>query len=349
MSRYMKAIVKGEAAAGALELREVIVPAVPDDYVLVKMKKTAICGTDIHIYNWDAWAQRTIKTPQIVGHEFVGVVVEIGKLVNNCKVGDLVSGEGHIVCHKCRHCITGDPHLCRQTIGIGVNMDGVFAEYQAIPASNIWICDPKINENVLSVMDPLGNAVHTALTFPVMGEDVLITGAGPIGLMSIPIVKRAGARSIVVTDVNPKRLEMAMALGATATVDVRMQTITDVMKSIPYFKEGFDVGLEMSGNASAFSDMVDNMANGGKIAMLGIISNDTRINWDKVIFNSLTLTGIYGRQMYDTWYKMAALLQVGLDKDIEPIITHNFKYTDFQAAFELMASGASGKVILDWE
>ena len=341
----MKAVVKNAPEPGGLVLADVAVPALADDQVLVKIKKTAVCGTDIHIYNWDAWAQRTISVPQVIGHEFVGEAVKTGKNVSNVKVGQLVSGEGHIVCGTCRHCITGNVHWCRQTKGIGVNMDGVFSEYVAFPASNIWVCDRSIDMDVLSILDPLGNALHTALSFKLVGEDVLITGAGPIGLMSVPIVKRAGARYIVVTDVNPARLEMAKRLGATHVIDVRESKISKVGSMV----EGYDVGLEMSGNARAFADMVEAMANGGKIAVLGIVPADTNINWDKVVFGCLTLKGIYGREMYDTWYKMTALLQSGLDKEIATIITHRFDYRDFQQAFELMASGKSGKVILNWE
>jgi len=344
----MKAIVKKTPEPGGLTLTNVPTPTPNETQVLVKIKKTAICGTDIHIYNWDAWAKKTIKTPQIIGHEFVGVVEAVGSQVTNVKPGQLVSGEGHIVCGKCRHCITGHPHLCRQTIGIGVNMDGVFAEYAVIPCENIWICDENIAEDILSILDPLGNATHSALSFNVLGEDVLITGAGPIGLMSIPIIKRAGARNIVVTDINPTRLEMAKDLGATKTVDVRFEKLADVVADLNSMKEGFDIGLEMSGNGTAFSDMIDNMANGGKIAILGILPDDTKADWSKIIFNSLTLKGIYGRQMYDTWYRMSALLQSGLEKDIAKIITHHFDYQDYQAAFELIGSGMSGKVVLNW-
>ena len=344
----MKAIVKQEPRYGGLALLDVPVPAVGGYDVLIKMERTAICGTDIHIYTWDDWAQRTIKTPQIVGHEFVGRVKEVGKHVKNVKVGNLVSGEGHIVCKKCRHCITGKEHLCRQTIGIGVNIDGVFAEYAVIPASNVWVCDESIDHDVLSVLDPLGNAVHTALSFSLTGEDVLITGAGPIGLMSIPVVKRSGARNIVVTDVNPKRLEMAKELGATVVVDVTKEKLSDVMKSIKNLVEGFDVGLEMSGSPMAFRDMVENMANGGRMAILGILPESTKIDWNKFIFRSLFMKGIYGREMYDTWYKMTALLQTGLDSEIAKIITHRKCYTEFEEAFEIMASGKSGKIVLHW-
>ena len=344
-----KAIIKTASAPGALSLEDVPFPTINHNQVLIKIKKTAICGTDIHIYNWDAWAQKTIRTPQIIGHEFVGEVVEVGMYVTNVKVGQIVSGEGHLVCNKCRHCITGYPHLCRQTTGIGVDMDGVFSQYVAFPASNLWVCDPNISEDIHSVLDPLGNATHTALSFNAIGEDVLVTGAGPIGLMSVPILKRAGARSIVVSDINPERLALAKKLGATAVVDVRMQTLEDAMKSLDLIKEGFDIGLEMSGSGAAFSGMVDVMANGGKIAILGILPQDVQINWDKVIFSSLTLKGIYGRQMFDTWYRMTALLQSGLEEEIAKIITHRFRYTEYEQAFELMRSGKSGKVILDWE
>ena len=344
-----KAIVKKTNTPNGLALDDVLFPTINHNQVLIKIKKTAICGTDIHIYNWDEWAQKNISTPQIMGHEFVGEVVETGMYVTNVKTGQLVSGEGHVVCSICRHCITGYQHLCRQTIGIGVNMDGVFSQYIPFPASNLWICDESISEDIHSISDPLGNAVHTALSFNVLGEDVLVTGAGPIGLMSIPILKRAGARSIVVSDINPARLELAKELGATATVDVRHQIIKDAMAGLGLIKEGFDVGLEMSGNGEAFSGMIDAMANGGRIAILGILPQNVQINWNKVIFNSLTLKGIYGRQMFDTWYKMTALLQSGLEKEIAKVITHHFHYTDYAEAFELMRSGKSGKVILHWD
>ena len=344
----MKAIIKKSPTHGGLALEDVPMPVISDNDVLVKVKKTAICGTDLHIYNWDAWAQKTIHPPMVIGHEFVGQVVETGKNVSNVKPGDLVSGEGHIVCGKCRHCITGHPHLCRQTLGTGVNIQGVFSEYVSFPASNLWVIDPAISLDIWSIMDPLGNAAHTALAFNVLGEDVLVTGAGPIGLMSIPIVRRAGARHVVVTDVNPMRLEMAKDLGASAVVDVRSQKISDVIKSLG-MDEGFDIGLEMSGSGQAFSDMVDNMANGGKIAILGILPPETCPDWSKIIFNSLTLKGIYGRQMYDTWYRTSAMLQSGLDKEISKIITHHYYYTDFQKGFDVMGAGESGKVVLDWE
>jgi len=344
----MKAIIKKTAGEGGLFLEDIPIPAYGDDQVLVKVKKTAICGTDVHIYNWDAWAKSTIKPPLVIGHEFVGEVCETGKNVTNIKPGQIVVGEGHIVCGKCRHCITGFQHLCRQTVGKGVNIQGVFSEYVVFPAGNLWVCDPNISHDILSIMDPLGNAAHTALSFNVLGEDVLITGAGPIGLMAIPIIRRAGARHIVVTDVNPMRLKMAKQLGATTAVDVRTETLENVMKDLK-LDEGFDVGLEMSGNASAFGDMINVMANGGKIAILGILQPDTNIDWGKVIFNSLTLKGIYGRQMYDTWYRLTSLLQTGLAEEIKMIITHHFDYRDFQKGFDTMRQGESAKVILNWE
>jgi len=344
----MKAIVKTEEQVGALALQDVPIPHLEKNNVLIKVKKTAICGTDVHIYKWDSWAQQTIKPPMVIGHEFVGEIIELGENVTSLEVGQIVSGEGHVVCGKCRHCITGMQHLCRKTKGIGVNMQGIFSEYISIPASNVWVCDPNIDEDILSILDPLGNAVHTALYFDLVGEDILITGAGPIGLMSIPVVKRLGARTIVVTDIAPYRLEMARKLGATEVLDVRTEKISDVMNKLN-LKEGFDVGLEMSGSDIAFADMVENMANGGRIAILGIPSSTARINWNKVVFNSLTLKGIYGRHMYDTWYKMTALLQSGLDAEISNIITHRFHYADFQKGFDAMMQGDSGKVVLNWE
>jgi len=347
MQATMKAIIKTAPTYGALEIQNVPIPVISKKDVLVKMRKTAICGTDAHIYKWDAWAQRTIKTPMTIGHEFVGEIAALGEDVSAFKIGQIVSGEGHVVCGKCRWCITGYQHLCRATVGIGVNSTGVFAEYAAIPAANIWPCEDGIDENILSIQDPLGNAVHTALTFDVLGEDVLVTGAGPIGIMSVPVLKMSGARNIVITDVNPSRLALAKELGATATVDVRTEKISETMANLG-MTEGFDVGLEMSGNSRAFADMVDNMANGGKIAILGIFSDEIKIDWNKVIFNSLTLKGIYGREMFDTWYKMAALLKTGLDEKVARAITHEFHYTDFEKGFESMFSGEAIKVVLNW-
>ena len=348
MGSMMKAIVKQEAKKGGLALVDVPRPAINGYEVLVKIERTAICGTDIHIYEWDEWAQKTIKTPQIVGHEFVGRVVEVGKHVTTVAPGQLVSGEGHVVCKKCRHCITGKEHLCRQTIGIGVNIDGVFAEYAKLPASNVWVCDESIDNDVLSILDPLGNAVHTALSFSCIGEDVLITGAGPIGLMAVPIVKHVGARYVVVTDINPARLAMAKDLGADYVVDVSKEKLSDRMHEVRGLVEGFDVGLEMSGSGRAFADMVECMANGGKMAVLGILPQDTQVDWNKFIFRSLFMKGIYGREMYDTWYKTCAFLQRGLDRVIAKIITHRMPYTEFQEAFHIMASGKSGKIVLRW-
>ena len=344
MATKMKALVKKYAKPG-LWLDEVDVPTVGDFDVLIKMRKTAICGTDVHIYNWDEWSQATIPVPMTVGHEFVGEIVEIGKGVTDFNVGDLVSGEGHIVCGHCRNCLAGRRHLCKNTKGVGVNRTGIFAEYAAIPETNVWLCDPSIPEEILSIFDPLGNAAHTALSFDLLGEDVLITGAGPIGMMAAAIAKHAGARHIVVTDVNDYRLELATKLGATRTVNPMKEKLKDVMVDLN-MTEGFDVGLEMSGNASAFNDMVDCMFHGGKIAMLGIQGPDTTVDWNKVVFNGLWIKGIYGREMYETWYKIQAMLQSGLD--ISEVITHKFHYTEFEKGFDVMRSGQSGKVILEW-
>lgn len=341
----MKALVKKYAKPG-IWLEDVKRPEVGMHDVLVKVKKTSICGTDIHIYNWDKWSQDTIPVPMVTGHEFVGEVAALGSDVHDVKVGDLVSAEGHIVCGKCRNCLAGRRHLCKDTSGIGVNRPGAFAEYISVPRQNVWKCDPSIPLDVLSCFDPLGNAVHTALKFSVLGEDVLITGAGPIGIMATAIVKHAGARHVVVTDVNPYRLALAEKMGASLTVDIRKRTISDVMNELG-MKEGFDVGLEMSGNGKALSDMLENMFHGGKIALLGIQGPDTKIDWNNVVFNGLTLKGVYGREMFETWYLMTSLVQSGLD--ITPVITHHFHYTDYIEAFEIMKSGKSGKVILDWE
>jgi threonine 3-dehydrogenase len=340
----MKALVKKYDKEG-LWLDEMPVPKPGINDVLIKIKKTAICGTDVHIYNWDDWARKTIRTPMIIGHEYVGVVESVGSNVHDFYQGELVSGEGHIVCGHCRNCLAGRRHLCRNTSGVGVNRNGAFAEYLTIPASNVWVCDPQIPEEVLAVFDPFGNAVHTALSYDLLGEDVLITGAGPIGMMATAVAKHAGARYIVVTDVNPYRLELAKKLGATRVLDVRSENLKDIMRELN-MKEGFDVGLEMSGNSQAFNDMLSNMFHGGKIALLGILDYRTVIDWNSVIFNSLTIKGIYGRQMFETWYKMTAMIQTGLD--IFPVITHRFEYKDFTEGFELMRSGNSGKIILDW-
>ena len=322
------------------------VPEIGINDVLIKIKRTSICGTDIHIYKWNEWAQKTIPVPMTIGHEFVGSIAAVGSNVHDFKVGDLVSGEGHLVCGVCRNCLAGRRHLCMNTSGVGVNRPGAFAEYLAIPQTNVWYCDTSIPIDLFSCFDPFGNAVHAALAFNVLGEDVLITGAGPIGIMAAAVVRHAGARHVVITDVNPYRLKLAERFGVTLALDIRDFSIADSMKKLG-MKEGFDIGLEMSGNSSAFNDMVDVMSHGGKIAMLGIQGEDTRIDWNKVVFNGLTIKGIYGREMYETWYKMTVMLQSGLD--IAPIITHRFAYTDYQKAFDVMASGESGKVVLDWE
>jgi len=339
----MKALVKAKPQPG-LWLEDVPVPTVGANDVLIKIRKTAICGTDVHIFNWDNWAQKTIKTPLVIGHEFVGTVEKIGENVHDVEIGELVSGEGHIVCGRCRNCRAGRRHLCVDPNCIGVNRNGAFAEYLCIPVSNVWHCDPKIPIDVLSCFDPLGNAVHTALSYDLVGEDVLITGAGPIGCMAVGVARHAGARHVVITDVNPYRLELAKKMGATLTLDVRTAKIEDAQKQLD-MKEGFDVGLEMSGNPDAFKSMLANMCHGGKIALLGILPH-TAIDWDYVVFNGLTIKGIYGREMYETWYKATMLIQKGLD--ITPLITHHFHYSEYHKAFEVMASGQSGKVILDW-
>jgi threonine 3-dehydrogenase len=343
--KTMRAIAKLQAGPG-LSLTEVPVPTPGVNDVLIKVKKTSICGTDVHIYNWDSWAEKTIKAPMVIGHEFVGTIEAVGANVVGFSPGDLVDGEGHIVCGLCRNCLAGRRHLCKDTKGVGVNRDGAFAEYLCIPASNAVHVDPAIPLDVLSCFDPLGNATHTALQYDLVGEDVLITGAGPIGCMATAIAQQAGARKVVVTDVNPDRLALAARMGATRTVDVSKEKLPDVQREIG-MKEGFDVGLEMSGNPAALNTMIDNMAHGGRIALLGIMPGAAAVDWNKVVFNMLTIRGIYGREMYETWYKMTSLIQRGLD--ISPVITHRFHYTDFQQAFDLMRSGRSGKIILNWE
>ena len=340
----MKALVKKYREPG-IWMDEATIPEIGINDVLVKIHKTSICGTDIHIYKWNEWAQKTIPVPMIIGHEFVGMVEAMGSNVHDLKIGDMVSGEGHIVCGLCRNCLAGRRHLCMKTSGIGVNRPGAFAEYLSIPVTNIWHCDPSIPMELFSCFDPFGNAVHTALAFDVLGEDVLITGAGPIGIMAAAVARHAGARHVVITDVNPYRLALAMKVGNFCTVNIKEEKLEEVMKKLG-MKEGFDVGFEMSGNEDAFRSMIDVMSHGGKIAMLGIQSSKTLMDWDKVIFNGLTIKGIYGREMYETWYKMTVMLQSGLD--ISPIITHRFKINDFQEAFEVMASGNSGKVVLEW-
>ena len=340
----MRAIAKLTPGPG-LQMTEVPVPKPGINDVLIKIRKTSICGTDVHIYNWDDWAQKTIPVPMVVGHEFVGVIEEVGSNVIGFKPGDLVDGEGHIVCGICRNCLAGRRHLCKDTKGVGVNRQGAFAEYLCIPASNAVHVDPAIPLDVLSCFDPLGNATHTALQYDLVGEDVLITGAGPIGCMAVAIARHVGARKIVVTDVNPDRLALAKKMGATRTVDVSKEKLPDVQKEIG-MKEGFDIGLEMSGNPRALNDMIDNMAHGGRIALLGIMPGAAAVDWNKVVFNMLTIRGIYGREMYETWYKMTSMIQSGLD--ISPVITHRFPFTEFQQGFDLMRSGKSGKIVLTW-
>jgi threonine 3-dehydrogenase len=340
----MKALVKSKAEPG-LWLEDIPVPAIGINDVLIRVRYTGICGTDVHIFNWDEWAQKTIPVPMAIGHEFVGQIVEVGSNVNDFYPGDIVSGEGHVVCGRCRNCLAGRRHLCANTQGVGVNRPGAFAEFISLPMTNIWRHDPKINQEVAAIFDPFGNAVHTAFSFPVLGEDVLITGAGPIGIMAIPLVRHAGARHIVITDMNPFRLDLARKMGATLAVDPTQMPITEVQKKLG-MAEGFDVGLEMSGNAQALRDMIANMAHGGKIAVLGIPAKEMSLDLRQVIFNMITLKGIYGREMYETWYKMSVLLESGVD--ITPIITHRFRYDEFQKGFDAMISGQTGKVVLDW-
>ncbi len=340
----MKALVKRHAEPG-LWLEEVPQPEIGINDVLIQVDRTGVCGTDLHIYKWDDWARKTIPVPLVVGHEFVGEIVAVGSNVVDFHPGELVSGEGHVVCGRCRNCLAGRRHLCAHTKGIGVNRPGAFAEYLALPMTNVWHHDPAIDRDVAAIFDPFGNAVHTALSFPVLGEDVLITGAGPIGVMAAAVVRHAGARHVVVTDVNPYRLNLAKRMGATLALDVRREGVAEAQKQLG-MKEGFDVGLEMSGNPAAFREMLANLSHGGKIALLGIPEKEMAIDWNLVIFNMLTLKGIYGREMYETWYMMTVMLQSGLD--IRPVITHRYHYTEFPKAFEQMLSGQSGKVILKW-
>lgn len=340
----MKALVKRHSQPG-LWLEDVPEPKPGINDILIKVHKTGICGTDLHIYNWDDWAQKTIPVPMVVGHEFVGEIIEIGSNVVDFKPGQIVSGEGHVVCGRCRNCLAGKRHYCAATEGIGVNRPGAFAEYVVLPMANVWVHHDEVDPDVAAIFDPYGNAVHTALTFPILGEDVLITGAGPIGIMAAAVVRHAGARHVVITDVNPYRLDLARKIGITRAVDVSTESLVDVRKDLG-MREGFDVGLEMSGNATAFRDMIASMSHGGKIALLGIPGGSMDIDWNKVIFNMLTIKGIYGREMYETWYQMTVMLQSGLD--ISSVITHRFPYQDFEKGFEIMNSGNSGKVILDW-
>lgn len=340
----MRALVKAERAVG-LTMMDVPVPEPGPNDVLIRIHKSAICGTDMHIWNWDAWAQKTIPVPMHVGHEYVGVIEKVGSAVTGYKGGERVTGEGHIVCGHCRNCRAGKRHLCPNTVGVGVNRPGSFAEYLCLPAENVFPVPASIPDDVVSIFDPYGNAAHTALSYEMVGEDVLITGAGPIGIMAVAICKKAGARNVVITDVNDYRLDLALKLGATRAVNVSRQDLKVVMKELG-MTEGFDIGLEMSGNINAFRSMIDAMVNGGRISLLGIFGEEAAIDWGKVIFKGLFLKGIYGREMYETWYKMSAMIQSGLD--ISPVITHRFPIEEFQKGFEAMNSGKSGKVVLDW-
>jgi threonine 3-dehydrogenase len=340
----MKALVKRHAAPG-LWLEDVPAPVPGLNDVLIRVHKAGICGTDLHIYKWDAWAQKTIPVPMVVGHEFVGEVVEVGGNVSDFHPGEVVSAEGHVVCGRCRNCLAGRRHLCKDTSGIGVNRPGAFAEFIAVPMTNVWHHRADIDRDVAAIFDPFGNAVHTALSFDLLGEDVLVTGAGPIGIMGAAVAKHAGARYVVITDVNDYRLDLAKQMGADVTVNVARESLRAVQQRLG-MKEGFDVGLEMSGNPAAFREMIDQMCHGGKIALLGIPSEPMPIDWNKVIFNMLTIKGIYGREMYETWYKMSVMIESGLD--IRPVITHRFHFTEFEQGFAAMLSGNCGKVILDW-
>lgn len=343
MPQMMKALVKREAAEG-IWMEQVPVPEIGPDEVLIKVDKTAICGTDLHIYKWDEWSQRTIKPGLVIGHEFVGRIVELGSTVANYQVGDRVSAEGHVVCGHCRNCRAGRPHLCPHAVGIGVNRNGAFAEYVAVPASNLWSIPDSIPSELAAFFDPYGNAAHCALEFDLIGEDVLITGAGPIGIIAAGIARHVGARNIVVTDVNDYRLKLAADMGATRVVNVSRQRLKDTVADL--HMAGFDVGLEMSGNPHAFNDMLHCMYHGGKVALLGILPNGTGVDWDKVIFKGLTLHGIYGRRMYETWYKMTQMVQTGFP--LGKALTHQIAIDDFQKGFDLMASGQCGKVVCNW-
>jgi len=344
MQKTMRALVKKHPRPG-LWLDEVPVPEVGINDVLIRVCKTAICGTDVHIWDWNEWARKTIPVPMVIGHEFVGRVAAIGSNVFDLNLGDVVSGEGHIVCGRCRNCLAGRRHLCKDTRGVGVNRAGAFAEYICIPVTNVWHADPGIPMDILGIFDPFGNATHTALAFPVLGEDVLITGAGPIGIMATAIARHAGARYVVTSDLNPYRLSLAKRMGATVALNVREKSLAQVRQELG-MKEGFDVGMEMSGNGGAFREMLDNMCHGGKIAMLGIPDRELAIDWNQVIFNMLTIRGIYGREMYETWYHMQSLIKIGLD--LAPVITHRLPYTSFEEGFQVMSSGNSGKVLLNW-
>lgn len=341
----MKALVKKHAEPG-IWLEEVPVPEPGINDVLIRVMRTAICGTDMHIYNWDNWAQKTIPVPMVVGHEFVGEIVAMGSNVNDFSPGQIVSGEGHVVCGRCRNCMAGRRHLCRNTSGIGVNRPGAFAEYVVLPMSNVWEHTPGIDLDIASLFDPLGNAVHTALQFDLLGEDVLITGAGPIGAMAAAVCRHAGARNVVITDVIDERLALAEKLGATRTVNVSRESLDDVKAEL-HMTEGFDVGLEMSGNPQALNDQISHLCHGGKISILGIPAENTTVDWSRVIFNMITLKGIYGREMYETWYKMSVMIQSGLD--ISPVITHRLPFEEFQAGFNAMNEGTASKVVLNWD
>ena len=340
----MRALVKTAAGPG-LELVDVPEPAMGIDDVRIRVRTTGICGTDLHIESWDPWAARTIKPPLVVGHEFVGEIIEVGSNVYDFHAGDLVSGEGHVVCGVCRHCLAGRRHLCAHTIGLGVGRDGAFAEFVVMPVTNIWHHASRIDEEVAAIFDPFGNAVHTALSFPVLGEDVLVSGAGPIGLMATAVVRHAGARHVVVSEPNPFRRELAMRMGATIAVDPRERSLRDVMGELGMV-EGYDVVLEMSGNPGALRAALDVMAHGGNMAVLGIPTQEVALDLNEIVFKMLTIRGIYGREMYETWYKMTVMLQSGLD--IRPAITHRFGFRDFEAAFSAARAGDSGKVIMDW-
>ncbi|MEU8892741.1 L-threonine 3-dehydrogenase [Streptomyces sp. NPDC048442] len=340
----MRALVKHKAEPG-LWLMDVPEPETGPGDVLIKVLRTGICGTDLHIRNWDGWAQQAVTTPRVLGHEFVGEVAHVGADVSDIAVGDIVSGEGHLVCGKCRNCLAGRRHLCRSTIGLGVGRDGAFAEYVALPASNVWVHRTKVDLDVAAIFDPFGNAVHTALSFPLVGEDVLITGAGPIGIMAAAVAKHAGARSVVITDVSEPRLELARQVGATLAVNVAQSSIKEAQAKLG-LKEGFDIGLEMSGRPEAMRDMVDNMTHGGRIAMLGLPAEEFAVDWSKIVTSMITVKGIYGREMYETWYAMTVLIEAGLD--LRPVITGSYGYEDFEAAFDEAATARSGKIILNW-
>jgi len=341
----MKGLVKAKAEAG-LWLEDVPEPKVGISDVKIRVHRTGICGTDVHIYKWDAWAAKTIKVPLVIGHEFVGEIVEVGSNVTDFHPGQIVSGEGHVVCGRCRNCLAGRRHLCADSKGVGVTRPGAFAEYVVLPMSNVWVHPEGIDKDVAAIFDPFGNAVHTALSFPVLGEDVLVTGAGPIGIMAAAVAVHAAARYVVITDVNPYRLDLARRMGVTQAVNAQEKSLKDVQKELGMV-EGFDVGMEMSGNAHAFRDMLSNMAHGGRIAMLGIPDKEMAIDWNTVIFSMLTIKGIYGREMYETWYKMNVMLESGLD--IKPVITHHYPWREFQKGFEVMMTGNSGRVVLDWQ